>query len=388
MNRSQSFLDLPISSLGYGCYGLSGAYGAKLTESEMIKVLQKAYELGIKYFDTSSSYASTEEVLGKATESFRHEITIASKVGLTKDNMTNLSRKFVKSSCESSLKKLKTDYIDIYQIHFHDPNTPIQETLEALEELKREGKIRYCGIGHLPVEKTIEYLGYGNISFVLAEMSPVNTFRYKELNCLKNNYDFNIIAFSITGRGLLSGTISSDTKFLDTDIRNMDPLFKRARMTSALRIAEKLKEIGIRHGKTPAQVAISWTIENPSVIVGLTGPTKIEHLEENSVALNWSLDKAEIEEINQFVEKEEYTLKKELYEEINNILTSSNDFEQSYTDLIYVLEHCIENRFMKYEDGVDIYMKIMKIKNSNTKTLDAINEIKLRVKSLVNCKCY
>lgn len=387
MNRSQSFLDLPISSLGYGCYGLSGAYGAKLTESEMIRVLQKAYELGIKYFDTSSSYSSTEEVLGKATELFRHEITIASKVGLTEDNMTNLSRKFVKFSCESSLKKLKTDYIDIYQVHFHDPNTLIQETIEALEELKREGKIRYYGIGHLPVEKTIEYLDYGNISFVLAEMSPVNTFRYKELNCLKNSYDFNIIAFSITGRGLLSDTISSYTKFLDTDIRNMDPLFKRARMTSALRIAEKLKEIGIRHGKTPAQVAISWTIENPSVTVGLTGPTKIGHLEENSVALSWSLDEAEREEISQFIEKEENKLKKELYEEINSILTSSNDFEQSYIDLIYVLEHCIENRFMKYEDGIDIYMKIMKIKKSNIKTLDTLNEIKWRLKSLVNCEC-
>lgn len=379
-------MELPILSLGYGCYGLSGAYGAKLTESEKIKVLQKAYALGIRYFDTSSSYNGTEEILGKALKSYRHNITLASKVGITDNNQIKLSSKFIKASCETSLKKLKSDYLDIYQVHFHDYNTPIYETIEALEELKKEGKIRYYGIGHLPIDKTVEYLNCGEVSFVMAEMSPVNTFRYNELHKLQKKYDFNIIAFSITGRGILSGKINSSTKFSDTDLRSIDPLFKRARMTSALRIVDKLKEVGHRHCKTPAQIAIAWTIQKPGVIIGLTGPTKITHLEENSIALHWSIGESEIEEINLFIENEENRLRKELYEEIDLILKSCkfNDYDQLFKDLIYTVEHCIENSFINYEDGVNLYMEIMKEKNSDNKSMVKILEIKEKIKNLVD----
>lgn len=386
MTKKQPFLDLPISSLGYGCYALSGAYGAKLEESEMIRILQHSYELGIRFYDTSSSYSDTEDILGKATKPFRNDITIASKVGLSAGNKVNLTKEFVKSSCESSLKNLKTDYLDIYQVHFHDPNTPVDETIEALESLKQEGKIRYYGVGHLPLDKTIEYLDLGDISFVLAEMSPVSTYRYRELHPLQARYDFNIIAFSITGRGLLSGTINNSTQFANNDIRSIDPLFKKSRLISGMRIAEKLGELGNRYGKTPAQVAISWTIQNPGVIVGLTGPTNIEHLKENSISLNWSLDKESIEDINQFIEKEEKKLRKVLYEELEDILNSklSFNYEKTYKDLIYVIEYCIENKLMEYESGVNMYMEILKTKKLDNKSLDRLNEIKMEIKSLVN----
>ncbi|TAH61450.1 MAG: aldo/keto reductase [Gottschalkiaceae bacterium] len=386
VTKKQSLLDLPISPLGYGCYALSGAYGAKLEEAEMIRILKHSYELGIRFYDTSSSYPDAEEILGKATKPFRNEITIASKVGLAAGNKVNLSKEFVKASCETSLKKLKTDYLDVYQVHYHDPNTPVDETLEALESLKQDGKIRCYGVGHLPFDKTIEYLDLGEISFVLAEMSPVSTCRYRELHQLQARYDFKIIAFSITGRGLLSGTINSSTQFTNNDIRSIDPLFKKSRLISGMRIAEKLREIGNRHGKTPVQLAISWTIQNPGVIVGLTGPTDINHLEENSLALNWFLDKESIEEINQFIEEEENKLRKIMYEELEGILNSnlSFDYEKTYKDLIYVMEHCIENKLMEYETGVNMYMEILKCKNTDNNSLSRLNEIKSKIKSLVN----
>lgn len=385
MINQQPLFKSSISTLGYGCYALSGAYGAKLEESEMISVLQYAYELGIRFYDTSSSYTNTEEVLGKAVKHFRNDITIASKVGLTDDNKTDLSKEFIKTSCESSLKKLETDYIDIYQVHFHDPNTPIAETIEALEALKKDGKIRFYGIGHLPIDKTEEYLKLGNISFVLAEMSPANTYRYKELHPLQTRYSFDIIAFSITGRGLLSGSINTSTKFANDDIRNIDPLFEKSKMISGIRISKKLKEIGDRYGKTSTQVAISWTIQNPGVIVGLTGPTTIKHLEENSLALNWSLDKENIEEIDCFIEKEEIELKKAICEDIQSILNSnlSSDIDQSYKDLIYIIEHCMENRLISYEDGVGKYREIMRAKNSNNSSQEKLNEIREELKLLV-----
>ncbi len=376
---------MQISPLGYGCYALGGAYGTKLEEHEMIRILQYAYKLGIKFYDTASSYTGTEEILGRAIKPFRHDIVISSKVGVTEDNKINLSKESIKSHCESSLRKLKTDCIDIYQIHYHDPNTPIEETIEALELVKREGKIKYYGIGHLPLDKIKEYLDLGNVSFVMAEMSPINTYRYKELQPLQEKYNFDIIAFSITGRGLLSGKINEKTQFSSNDIRSIDPLFKKSKLVSGIKVTEKLREIGSRHNMTPTQVAILWTIHNKGVVTGLIGPTKIEHLKENSQVLNLSLDTDIIEEINQLIEKEEDKLRKLMYEEVYSILTSSFslDYEKTYNDLIYVIEYCMENQLIPYNDGIDAYIEIEKDKSLGNKSLNRLNEIRNEIKSIM-----
>jgi aryl-alcohol dehydrogenase-like predicted oxidoreductase len=241
----ENILSLPISPIGFGCYALSGAYGAKLDESQMIQIIQQAYASGILYYDTADKYGNTEEILGKAVSSFRNKITIATKVGLTNSNTAKLTKEHVISSCEESLKRLKTDYIDIYQVHFDDPDTPVTETIEALEKLVKDGKIRCYGIGHLPMNKALEYIKFGNVSTVLAEMNAASFNRYRELHPLQSKFNFSIIAFSVTGRGLLTGEISSSTKFQSKDIRSIDPMFKRSRLSSALRIEEKLKEIGM-----------------------------------------------------------------------------------------------------------------------------------------------
>lgn len=385
MDKKQSLYDIHIPSLGYGCYALSGAYGTNLEECEMIKILQSAYELGVKFYDTAGSYTGTEEILGRAIEPFRHDIVVSSKVGVTEDNKINLSKRAIKSSCESSLRKLKTDYIDIYQIHYYDPNIPIEETIETLELLKKEGKIKYYGIGHLPLAKTKKYLDLGNVSFVMAEMSPVTTYRYKELHQLQEKYKFDIIAFSITGRGLLSGKITENVQFSSNDIRRIDPLFKRSRLVSGIKIAEKLRDIGNRYNMTSTQVAILWTIANKGVIAGLTGPIKMEHLKENSRVLNLSLDMDSIEEINQLIEKEEDKLRKTMYEEVYSILTSLFllDYEKSYKDLIYVIEYCIENQLIPYDDGVNAYMEIQKDRSLGNKSLDRLNEIRNDLKAIL-----
>jgi len=284
MNRRLSLVDISLPPLGYGCYGLSGAYGASLQEDEKIKVLQYAYDLGMRFFDTASSYDNTEEILGKAIGPFRKEVVLASKVGLFEGNRADLSKKHVISCCEESLKKLGTDYIDLYQVHFHDPYVPVSETVEVLQHLREQGKIRYIGVGHLPMDKTLEYLKLGCVSTVLAEINPICTARYKELIQLQEDYDFGIIAFSITGRGLLTGTIDAKTQFSENDIRRIDPLFKKSKMVSGQDIGAKLREIGLRFGKTPAQIAIAWTIQNPGVVSGLTGPVKLHHLKENIIS--------------------------------------------------------------------------------------------------------
>lgn len=377
-----------MSSLGFGCYGFCGAYGTKLDEIQMVNILHQAYEHGILFYDTSDKYGNTEEILGKAVKGYRNKISIASKVGLADNNKFNLTKKHVIRSCELSLKNLKTDYLDIYQIHFDDPSTHVAETVEALEQLKKEGKIRHYGIGHIPLNKSLEYFKLGHVSTVLAEISAVATSRYKDIYSMQSIYDFGIIAFSVTGRGLLTGKINYNTKFNSQDIRSIDPLFKRERFASALRITEKLTDIARRYHKTPVQVAISWVIQKPGVTVALTGPCKLKHLKENSEALHWKLDNESIKELNVFIEREEIELKEAVYKEICNILSSplKFEFDKASNDLIYVMEHCIENDLLLNEDIIPIYLEILKMKKEQTNSLEYLEDTRKKLNKLMQKK--
>lgn len=381
MNSIEALKDIPLSILGFGCYGFCGAYGAALTEEQMINILNKAYDIGILFYDTADQYGNTEEVLGKAVKGYRDKISIASKVGIMDDNSFNLSRKHVTESCERSLKRLKTDYIDIYQVHFDDPGTPVSETVEALEQLKREGKIRHYGIGHLPLDRSLEYFKIGHVSTVLAEMSAAAVSRYNELYPLQSSYNFEIIAFSVTGRGLLSGKIDHDTEFENGDIRSIDPLFKREKFSSGLRIMKKLREIGNRYNKTSAQTAISWVIQKPGIAAALTGPTNLSHLYENSEVLHWRLDELSMKEIDTFIEKEEDNLKKAVREEIAGILRIPFrcDFYKACDDLIYAMEYCLENKLICDKDIVPEYLEILKMKKDKDKPMEYIETVRKKL---------
>ncbi len=165
--------DLRLSKIGVGSYSLSGAYGKKDIE-KFKNMIKRAYDLGINFFDTADAYGDAEKILGKVVEPFREEIVISTKVGVKNNIKSNLSYNHIKLACENSLKNLKTEYIDIYNVHFDDSYTPVEETIEALEELVKEGKIRKYGLGYLPEEKekwlkkeqknTINKILYGDLS--------------------------------------------------------------------------------------------------------------------------------------------------------------------------------------------------------------------------------
>jgi len=183
--------DFNVSEVGVGCYALSGVYGGKDVK-EFMRMLNRAYELGVNFFDTADVYGDAEQILGEVVKPYRHDFYIATKMGMTGDVKPNLSTKYVKSACEKSLERLQTDYIDLYQLHFDDPNTPVGEK-------------------------------YGMAS----------------------------IGFSATGRGLLTGRFQKGKKFEPGDIRNLDPLFQRESFQSSLRVGEKLAKVGRSYGKTP-----------------------------------------------------------------------------------------------------------------------------------------
>lgn len=349
---------IPRSQLGYGCYALGGAYGKKVTLNQTKKLIHLAYALGLRYFDTAAAYG-TEEVLGEAVKSFRHEITIATKIGFATSGKTTLSKAHILDSCEASLQRLQTNYIDLYQVHYDDPHTPVPEVVATLELLQQQGKIRGYGVCHLPLTKTTKYLEQGQPHTVLAEISPVALNRYRELHPLQRDHDFGIIAFSVTGRGLLTGKISSRPQFGPGDIRKIDPLFQRARLTSGLRIQAKLKEIGQDYSATPTQMAIAWVLSQPGITAALTGPTNPEHLRENCGAL--SIPGGWQKEFHHFLQTEHQHLQKIIAQEIRSLVANP---QATGKDLLYVLEHCLEAELIPYLDGVAIFEQLIPNLNS------------------------
>jgi len=271
--RYRSHNDLEVSEVGMGCYALSGSYGS-VNPEKYKSVLNHALDLGINLFDTAATYGEeAEKLLGEVVSPIREDVVLSTKIGMGEDGKTSLAYEDVKNACEDSLDRLSTDYIDIYLVHFDDPETPVKETVKALEDLKQEGKIRHYGVSHLPTERVKEYLKKGDVSFCLMELSAVSRQSRKKLLPLCQEFGAKAIAFSVTGRGVLSGKINEDTEFDPSDIRKMDPLFKKERFKSALRISKKLEEIGKKYEKTSTQVAINWVLSQEGVVSALTGPS-------------------------------------------------------------------------------------------------------------------
>lgn len=330
-----------LSEIGVGCYGLGGAYGARDPES-FVGLLRRAITLGVTFFDTADVYGPAEEVLGRALAPFRDRVWIATKVGASESGRPDCSHAHVVASCERSLERLGVERIDLYQIHFDDPQTPVAETVGALDELVAAGKIRRYGVGHLPPARVAEYLAAGDVFSMLTELSAVARGALERTAPLCRAHGVGLIAFSVTGRGLLTGKVGSKTVFEAGDIRRLDPLFQRARRASGLRVAEQLRRVGERHGKTPVQVAIAWVLAQPGVICALTGPSTFAHLEENLSGSGWTIDSDDLAELERFLDAEGRRLRREQTAELRAILNAEAPPEQVFTDLIYSLETLVE----------------------------------------------
>lgn len=377
----QNFKGLRLSKLGIGSYSLSGVYGNKDID-EFKDMINLAYELGVNFFDTADAYGEAEIILGKMIKPYRKNVIISTKVGVKNSMKPNLSSGYIKSACENSLKNLKTDYIDLYNVHFDDPETPVQETVEALEELRKEGKIIKYGLGHLPKNKILKYIEKFNVYSILMELSAIASKSSRELLPVCRDYNIGGIAFSVTGRGLLTGKYDRSYEFEKGDIRNFDPQFQRERLEFSLKVKEKLKEIGDRHNKTPVQVAIAWVLAQPGIISALTGPSNIKHLEENIGGVEWELSKEELNEIDIFNKEKEKWLKEKQKATLKEIIYGdlSRNVKKSFVDLIYCIETAITEGFVKEENIMPTFYKLYemrsKINQIHIKELENIqNEI-------------
>lgn len=372
--KYRKYRGLNLSEIGIGCYSLSGVYGKK-DITQFKNVINRAYQLGINFFDTADAYGDAEEILGAAIKSFRKNVIISTKVGVGDSLKPNLSYEYINTACDKSLKKLNTDYIDIYNVHYNDSETPIEETIAALEGLIVKGKIRNYGVGHLPIDSVKKYLTKGNLSSILMELNAVSLTYDNALWRLCKAHDLGVVAFSVTARGLLTGKFAQNSKFSKDDIRNIDPQFQRERFQHGLRVVEKITEIGKRLAKTPVQIAIAWVLSHPEVTTALTGPGKIEHLEENVAGSGWDFSEAELTELNHFLRQEEKWLKKEQTESLKVLLNHplSGDVQAAFVNLLYVFETAMTLGLVKEDEIISVCLQLYGLKNQ----LEVINIGKL-----------
>ncbi|MGE5573629.1 MAG: aldo/keto reductase [Bacteroidota bacterium] len=377
---------LRISEVGVGCYSLAGVYGKKDLD-EFARMVRRAYELGVTFFDTADAYGNAESILGKIVRDFRSDIHIATKVGVVSGASMDLSPARVKRACEESLARLGTDYIDLYQVHFDDPKTPVEEVVGALESLVASGKIRHYGVGHLPADKIARYAEVGRPLSVLMELSAATRDARAKLLPLCREHGMAAIAFSTTGRGILTGTICEGQVFPDGDIRQYDPLFQREQFRSALRVAARIAEVGRRYGKTPAQAAIAWVLAQPGVVCALTGPSNVAHLQENLGGSGWRISDEDLASFEAFLSEEDARLDRERKEAVVVIVSSPlpADFQAAFRDLVYVLETAAVTGMSTEAQIVPVFEELLALQKApGDQAAGKLDDIRRRLAAMVS----
>ena len=362
--RYQNLGDWHLSRVGLGCYGLSGAYGP-VDEDGFERTIRAAFDGGVNFFDTAEGYGAAEAFLGRVLAPIREQVYIATKLS-GEGGMPDLSAPSVRRACQASLKRLGIDVIDLYQVHFDDPHTPVMETVAALDDLVTAGLIRRYGVSHLPVGRVREYAEGGNLFSVLMELSPVARTAAETLLPICTEHHVGAIAFSVTGRGILSGRYAPGHTFAEGDIRRMDPLFKRERITSAERVRAYLAQMGAGYGATAVQMGIAWVLAQPQVACALTGTASPAHLAENLAASEIDLEPKDLAGLNQFLEDENDRLAESQAATIRDILHTPlpADPEAAFNDLVYVMETAVMLGTAREEEVMAAFMELLALRKS------------------------
>jgi aryl-alcohol dehydrogenase-like predicted oxidoreductase len=305
--------DLNVSAIGYGAWGIGGEpFWSTEGEENSIRSIKKAIDLGINFYDTAPVYGFgySEELLGKALQSKRKDVIIATKCGMVwkKEELKAIRKRATRESIleeiELSLKRLRTDYIDLYQVHWPDENTPIEETMATLLDIQNTGKIRYIGVSNFSVDQMEECLKYGQI----VSLQPMYSMLERDIEkdrlpfCIDNN--IGIICYSPLASGVLTGKYDENTRFEDWRGQGIIGNFTGDVYVSHIKKVKELTKIAQKHGKTLAQLAINWLLHQKGITTAIVGVKNPDQVEQNIGAVGWEIPENDLKEISDILHEE------------------------------------------------------------------------------------
>jgi aryl-alcohol dehydrogenase-like predicted oxidoreductase len=278
---------LGVPAIGLGCMGMSEFYGTS-SEAQSLRVLDRAADIGCTFWDTSDMYGpfTNEILLSKALEGRRDRITLATKFGVSRGEDgswqgTKGSADYVRACCDASLKRLRTDHIDLYYQHRVDPDTPIEETVGAMAELVKAGKVRYIGLSEADAETIARAHAVHPVSALQTEYSLWSRDVETEILPTIRRLEIGFVAYSPLGRGFLSGAIRSRGDLEPGDWRLENPRFTEEAIAKNSRLADVVAEVAEEIEATPAQVALAWLLSRDVALSAIPGTRRTERLEEN-----------------------------------------------------------------------------------------------------------
>jgi aryl-alcohol dehydrogenase-like predicted oxidoreductase len=305
MKKRKLGKDLEVSAIGLGCMGMSFGYGPAKDRREMISLLRKAVELGVTFFDTAEMYGpfTNEELVGEALTPFRSQVVIATKFGFKigpKGEQIGLDSRpeHIKEVAEGSLKRLRTDVIDLFYQHRVDPNVPIEDVAATVKELIQQGKVKHFGLSEPGVQTIRRAHAVQSVTAVQNEYSLWWRKPEEEVFPALEELGIGFVPFSPLGRGFLTGKVNENTTFESSDLRNTLPRFTPDARKANQALVDLLGEIAKRKKATPAQIALAWLLAQKPWIVPIPGTTKLKRLEENIGATSIELTRDDLREID------------------------------------------------------------------------------------------
>jgi len=295
--------DLNVSVVGLGTWAMGNDFWGKVDDDMSIYTIQKAIDCGINLIDTAPAYGDghAERIVGKAIKGRRDSVIIATKCGTLRDGknfIRSLKPKDIRKQIENSLRFLDIDFIDLYQIHWPDPSTPLEESVNELLKLKEEGKFRWLGVSNFNIDLLNKIMSLTEIvslqppySLLQRDTEEVITFCHEK--------GLGVLSYGSLGAGVLSGKFKEQPKFEEGDNRSkFYPFFREPLWSKSMQLVDVLRDIAARHDKPVAHVAINWVNQQDRITTALVGAKTPEQAEQNAMSASWELSQDEIDEIN------------------------------------------------------------------------------------------